>query len=216
MSTSPVSTSLDGFHATPEAQRTDELVRRFVEAMNADDLNQLDDTVARSAQSYDIHGIRSRTGLKRYYTALRHSFSDLRFEVHENIGVLVEGDLAAVRTIITGTHSGDYANVPATGRRVETSASHILRIRDDQIVEHWPVIDTYRILAAIGAIPGVASVFQRDVLHVAESPGGLFEERLGTEFSLPTTGVDARAVVRALYDGVISHRKRRRRRGHGR
>jgi predicted ester cyclase len=126
--------------------------------------------------SYDVHGTRSRTGLKRYYSDLRRSFPDLRFEVHENIGVLVEGDLVALRTIITGTHAGDYAGLAPTGRPIQTSASHIFRVRDDQFVEHWQVLDTYRVLVAIGAIPRAANAFQQ-ILGVEESPGGLFQER---------------------------------------
>src|ERR1700759_1496981 len=177
MSTTTV-TSVDGFHATPTAQRADELVRAFFDAVNADERAQIDELVDRGFLSYDLHGTRSRTGLKRYYSDLRRSFSELHFEVHENVGVLVEGDLVALRTIITGTHAGDYAGVAATGNRIQTSASHIFRVRDDRLVEHWPVVDTYRILVAIGAIPAAASVFQRDYLRVAESPGGLFQERL--------------------------------------
>jgi predicted ester cyclase len=72
--------------------------------------------------SYDVHGTRSLTGLKRYLGDLRRSFSGLRFEVHENIGVLAEGDLVAQRTIITGTHTGGYASVAPTGSPVQTSA----------------------------------------------------------------------------------------------
>jgi hypothetical protein len=127
-----------------------------------------------------VHGTRSRTALKRYHADLRESFSDLRIDVHENVGVLVEGDLVALRTIITGTHVGEYAGVEATGNAIQTSASHVFRIRDDRIVEHWPVLDTYRILVAIGAIPGVARAFQQ-FLGVPESPNGLFQERLGTD-----------------------------------
>src|SRR5258706_6850245 len=201
-------TSLDGFHATAAAERADRLVRGFFDAVNAGDHAGIDEALARSFLSYDKHGTRSRTGLKRYYSEFGQSFSDLRFDVHENIGVLVEGDLVALRTIITGTHAGDYAGVSATGSSVQTSASHIFRVRDDQIVEHWPVIDTYRILVAIGAVPEVANVFQRDYLRVAESPGGLFQERVGTEFGAPTerpvTREESRAVVRRLYDGVIA------------
>ncbi len=122
--------------------------------------------------------------------------------------MLVEGDLVALRTIITGTHKGDYVGVAPTGSPIQTSASHIFRVRDDQLVEHWQVVDTYRILVAIGAIPGVASVFQEQILGVPASPGGLFQERLGTEFGRPTerpiTREESRAVVRRLYDGVIS------------
>ncbi len=211
MSAAPT-TSLEGFHATPAAERADRLVRGFFDAVNAGDEAGIDQAVARSFLSYDKHGVRSRTGIKRYYSALRQSFSDLRFEMHENIGVLVGGDLVALRTIVTGTHVGEYAGVAPTGSRMQTSASHILRVRDDQVVEHWPVMDTYRILVAIGAIPGVANVFQRDYLRVEESPGGLFQERLGTEFGLatgrPVTREESRAVVRRLYDGVIATGRR--------
>jgi len=201
-------TSLEGFHATAAAERADRLVRGFFDAVNAGDDARVDQALARGFLSYDKHGVRSRTGIKRYYSELKQSYSDVRFEVHENIGVLVEGDLAALRTIVTGTHSGDYAGVRATGNSVQTSAAHVFRLRDDQIVEHWPVMDTYRILVAIDAIPKVANVFQRDYLKVAESPGGLFQERVGTEFGppikRPSTREESRAVVRRLYDGVIA------------
>src|SRR5690242_5198716 len=207
MSTTSV-TSLDGFHATATAERADELVRAFFDAVTADEQERIDELVDRGFLSYDLHAVRSRTGLKRYYSDLRRSFSDLRLEVHENVGVLVEGDLVGLRTIITGTHAGDYAGVAATGEPIQTSASHIFRIRDDRLVEHWPVVDTYRILVAIGAIPGAASVFQREYLRVTESPGGLFQERPGTDFGAgdgrQVTREESRAVVRRLYDGVIA------------
>jgi len=54
----------------------------------------------------------------------------------------------------------------------------------------------------------VANVFQKQVLGVPESPGGLFAERPGTDFGRPAgrrvTREESRAVVRRLYDGVIS------------
>ena len=208
MSTVTSITSLDGFHATAAAQRKDELVRGFFDAVNADDQSRIDKLVDRGFLSYDVRGTRSRTGLKRYYADLRRSFSDLRFDVHENVGVLVEGDLVALRTIITGSHTGDYDGVAATGNAIQTSTSHVFRVDEDRLVEHWPVVDTYRILVAIGAIPGVANVFQEQILGVPASPGGLFQERLGTEFDTPAgrpiTREESRAVVRRLYDGVIA------------
>jgi predicted ester cyclase len=207
MATTATTTSRDGFHQTAAAQRADELVRGFFDAVNAADA-RIDELLARSFLSYDLDGTRSRTGVKRYHAELRRSFSELHFEVHENVGVLVEGDLVALRTIITGTHTGDYAGVAPTGTQIQTSASHFFRVRDDQLVEHWQVVDTYRILAAIGAIPGVASVFQEQVLRVEPSPDGLFQERLGREFGPPAgrpiTREESRAVVRRLYDGVIT------------
>ena len=200
--------SLDGFHATKSAQRADELVRAFFDAVNTGDEAGMDTALARHFQSYAIDGVRSRTGLKRYFAALHRSFADLRYEVHENVGVLVENDLIALRTIVTGTHSGEYAAVAATGRAIQTSASHFFRLRDDQLVEHWQVFDTYRILVRLGAVPGVAATFQQ-VLGVPPSPGGVFVEKLGTAFDAPRRGKpvtpqESRAVGRRLYDGAIS------------
>src|SRR5712692_7214533 len=173
--------SLDGFHASKTAQRADELVRGFFSAVNAGDNAGIDAALARNFQSYSVDGVRSRTGLKKYYADLRRSFSDLHYEVHENVGVLVENDLIALRTIITGTHTGEYAGVAATGKSIQTSTSHIFRFREDQLVEHWQVMDTYRILVPLGVVPGVASSFQQ-ALGVPPSPHGIFVERLGTAF----------------------------------
>jgi predicted ester cyclase len=200
-----MTTTLDGFHATEAAQRKDELARALFAAINAGD--PIDGLLARSFLSYDLRGTRSLTGLKRYLADLRQSFSDLRFEPHENVGVLVEGDLVALRTIISGTHTGDYAGVAATGNQIQTSASHIFRVGEDRLVEHWPVVDTYRILVAIGAIPRAANAFQQ-ILGVEESPGGLFPEKLGTVFGAPdgrpVSREESRGVVRRLYDGIIA------------
>ena len=133
------------------------------------------------------------------YPELHRSFSELRLQVHENIGVLVDGDLVALRTIITGTHTGDYACVAPTGSPVQTSASHVFRIRDDQFVEHWPVVDTYRILVAIGADPPGRQCIPADPGRAGIARAGCFRERVGTEFSgpegLPITREESRAVV---------------------
>ena len=107
MGTAAMTTSLDGFHATATAQRADELARALFDAVNDDDHARIDAILARSFLSYDVRGTRSRTGFKRYVSDLHRSFSGLRFEVHENIGVLVEGDLVALRTIIRLPSSGN-------------------------------------------------------------------------------------------------------------
>jgi predicted ester cyclase len=201
-------TSLDNFHAASTGQRFDELARAYVDAINAADNGAFDTILARAFLSYAYDGIRSRTATKKYYESLCNSFSDLHFQVHENVGVLVENDMVALRTIITGTHTGEYAGVSATGKQIQTSASHFFRVRDDQLVEHWQVLDTYRILVKIGRIPGVGAAFQQ-MLGVPEAPEGIFQERLGTEFDTPRAGRavtrdESRAVGRRLYDGAIT------------
>jgi predicted ester cyclase len=201
-------TSLDGFHDTRTAQQADELARAYINALTTRNYPGFDDFLARSFLSYSTEGMRTRTAAKQYYAGLHESFSELSFTVHENIGVLVEGDLIALRTIVTGTHTGTYQGVPATGKPIQTSVSHFFRFRDDRLIEHWQVMDTYRILVRIGALPGVGAAFQR-LLSVPSAEDGIFNERPGTEFDAPrtgreVTGDEARAVNRRLYDGVIT------------
>ena len=88
---------------------------------------------------------------------------------------------------MTGTHTGDHLGVGPTGQSVQTSVSHFLRTRDDQITERWPVIDTYRIHAKIGAIPGVGPDFQQ-LPGVPAAADGIFVEWLGTPFDAPRAG----------------------------
>jgi predicted ester cyclase len=208
MTSKQAGTSLDGFHTTESAQRADELARAFVAAISVQDTAALDRVLARNFQSYGRDGLRSRTGLKHYFADMHQTFSGLSFEVHENIGVLVENDLIALRTIVTGTHAGDYLGVAPTNQPLQTSVSHILRTRNDQIIEHWPVMDTYRILVKIGAIPGVGGAFQ-ELLGVPVAEDGIFVERPGTPFDAPRTGRrissdESRAVGRRLFDGAIT------------
>jgi predicted SnoaL-like aldol condensation-catalyzing enzyme len=124
--TAAMATSLDGFHARATAQRADELARAFFAAVSAGDHERIDAVAARSFLSYDTHGTRSRTGFKQYVSGLRRSFSGLRFEVHENVGVLAEGDLVALRTIVTEGYIQNSGWTP-DGRSAFASAIAVSR-----------------------------------------------------------------------------------------
>ncbi len=52
-------TSLDGFHANRSAQNADELVRAYIDAVNVEDTARIDELLARSFLSYDVHSTRS-------------------------------------------------------------------------------------------------------------------------------------------------------------
>lgn len=198
--------SLDGFHRDSVAQHADEAVRAFFDSLNANDEAAFDQVVARNFLSYDYNGTRTRTGYKRYFRRLQGSFRQFRHEVHENIGVLVDRDLVGVRTLLSGVHDGPYGGKPGSGVDIDTSASHIFRVRDGLIVEHWPVVDTYRILVQIGSIPPAAGKWQ-EMLGATATSTALFEERRGTAFG-EHGGVGSPEVSRALqlrlWDGVFA------------
>lgn len=64
----------------------------------------------------------------------RIGFPDMRSHEDALIG---DGDLAMIRWTITGTHTGPFFGVAATGRAIQVSGMDILRVADGKLVEHW-------------------------------------------------------------------------------
>ncbi len=83
--------------------------------------------------------------------ATRLAFPDIAVTVEHQIA---EGDLVATRFIGRGTHRGPWAEIPATGHRIDVPGVVIWRIGDDGRVTHdWTVFD----LAVLKAQLGVAA-----------------------------------------------------------
>jgi predicted ester cyclase len=67
--------------------------------------------------------------------------------------LIVEGDKAAVRSIMTGTHQGELMGIPPTGKQVSVPVMLIYRVSGGKIVEFWMNADTLGLLQQLGAIP---------------------------------------------------------------
>jgi steroid delta-isomerase-like uncharacterized protein len=65
----------------------------------------------------------------------RHAFPDLEWRVDLVLG---DGDLVAARWTASGTHSGAWGDVAATGKRATFSGVNIFRFGDEgKVVEIW-------------------------------------------------------------------------------
>jgi predicted ester cyclase len=56
------------------------------------------------------------------------------------------------RITMTGTHTGDFWGIPATGKRVEFTGIYIVRIAGGRIVEHWGEEDGVSLLQQLGVL----------------------------------------------------------------
>lgn len=95
-----------------------------------------------------------REGLKKMIASVRAGLSDMTAEIEL---MAAEGDLVAIRTRGTGTHTGMFMGVPATGKKVEIVDFHFYRLKDGKIVEHWNQYNTLEIMQTLGLIPKKAS-----------------------------------------------------------
>jgi steroid delta-isomerase-like uncharacterized protein len=83
------------------------------------------------------------------------AFGDLGATIEEQI---VQGDRVVTRVTWTGTHNGDLAGIPPTGRSFRVTGILIDRIANGQIVERWNVGDQLGMMMQLGLVPAPAGV----------------------------------------------------------
>ena len=77
-------------------------------------------------------------GFKEILAVFYSAFPDLAHHMQSQVA---EGDLAAARNVVTGTHRGNFQGIPATGRRITVDAMVQQRITNGRIVEMWVNVD---------------------------------------------------------------------------
>jgi predicted ester cyclase len=127
--------------------------RQFIrEVMNAHDCANLERWVHADIRLHDtvpdhadgIEGLRAR--FEEQWAAFPDIYATIDVEVAED-------PMLVTRLTQTGTHTGNFRDVPASGNTVSYQEIHIVRIVDHLCVEHWDVINSGHLLQQIGAIP---------------------------------------------------------------
>ena len=113
------------------------MIRRFVEEVqnrqNWDAYDELNapDFVNLSAPP----GVPAdREGGKVYLQALAAAYPDAHIEIDD---MIAEDDKVVTKKTFTGTNTGEFAGMPATGKQVSLQYVDIMQVRDGRIVEHW-------------------------------------------------------------------------------
>lgn len=127
-----------------------ELVRRFYdEVINGRDVEAIDRLLT---EDFVHNGEqRGRDGQKAGVRAFLDAFPDLHDEV---LLILAEGDLVSAHQRWTGTHSGEFLGVPATGKAVAFTTTAILRIEGDLIAQAWDEGDYLGLMGQLGVGAG--------------------------------------------------------------
>ncbi len=67
--------------------------------------------------------------------------------------LMVEGNKACLRFLLTGVHNGELFGQPASGRKVEVEGIIIYEVENNKIVNHWMQADTVSLMQQISAVP---------------------------------------------------------------
>lgn len=96
------------------------------------------------------NGMSGVQALKQVWAVLLRAFPDLHAAIED---VITAGDKVVYRNKVTGTHQGEYRDVPATGRSVAYDEIFIVRFAGGRIAEIWGVVDVFAQLKQLGIIP---------------------------------------------------------------
>lgn len=111
--------------------------RRYLDRCNEHRFEELGEFVADDVR---VNG--DAMGLAGYAAGLRSvvdAFPDYHWELQH---LLVDGDLLSSHLIDTGTHSGTFLDVPATGRVITAPEFALYRLRNGKIAESWGDLDS--------------------------------------------------------------------------
>ena len=129
--------------------------RRFLEEVfGKGKLNVLDEIIAKdhvNSGPGTIPGLpNGPEGSKQFVTAYRNAFPDLHLTIDEQIA---EGDKVVTRWTGHGTHQGELAGLPATGKSSTVTGISIDRIVNGKIAESWGIFDEFGLMQQLGVIP---------------------------------------------------------------
>ena len=133
-------------------EQNKEIVRRYQEAYNSNILDALDDLVAENVLTPKVMpglppGI---AGAKAVHETTLRGMPDWHTRIDD---LVAEGDRVAARITMTGTHTGDFWGMPATGRAVNFTGMYMVRIAGGKIVEHWGEEDGIALMQQLGFMP---------------------------------------------------------------
>ena len=134
------------------AEENREVVRREVAFWNGHDAEAAGEVYAENYVGHDPAGTHagSLEQLKQSAAAVFAAFPNMSLTADD---VIVEGDMAAKRWTVRGTHTGEWMGIPATGKEIVTTGNNVFRIVDGKIAECWAESDALGMMQQLGVIP---------------------------------------------------------------
>jgi len=74
-------------------------------------------------------------------------FPNLNFDVHE---IVAKGDKVVCRYSVSGTHSGDWYDLPSTGNKIKATVIVIWRMRNGKFIESREESDMLGLMRQLG------------------------------------------------------------------
>jgi steroid delta-isomerase-like uncharacterized protein len=138
-------------HPLPSGVTNAELVRWAFDRLNECDLESLKqfwnaDTVER----FPTGTVRGTDAIAEYFAEAFAALADWHMEV---VALVQQDDDVFVHWQLTGTHSGRFQGLAATGRHVTLDGMDHFVVRDGRLISNFVVFDQMQFARAVGMLP---------------------------------------------------------------
>jgi len=142
---------LDAFKAQKEVEEQNKAtVERVVEELKKGNIEIYQELCAPEYAFYNPSNSPQPMSLEETIEFLKMIFRavpDINWSIKELFAI---GDRVIVWNIVTGTHEGEFAGIPATGNKIEVSSILILRLENGKIVEEREEADMLGLMQQLG------------------------------------------------------------------
>ncbi len=127
-----------------------EPIRRFFDGINTGNRGLVEEVVT---PNYVVHftgnpqEVQNVEGLGQHLAALHSAFPDLQTIIED---MTVAENQIVVRDTWQGTHQGDFAGIPPSGKHVAFKGIDVFRVVDGKIMEHWSSRDDLDLMQQLG------------------------------------------------------------------
>jgi len=129
------------------------IIRQVVEKGLGDaDMDTIDRLVHADVIEHQFGRPSGREALKKSIRSIVDGFSDRKYTLER---YSIESDIVWVHYIFSGVHTGVFAGYEPTDKKIAIHVMDIVKIQDDQIIEHWGIPDRFALLSQIGVIQPV-------------------------------------------------------------
>jgi steroid delta-isomerase-like uncharacterized protein len=136
-------------NAAQSKKNVDFYTKVWEQVINEGKVNVLDTAYAESIVLHTLPEIKGIKDAKAYYAGFVTGFSNRKFTVKK---MFANGENLVKHWQFTGTHTGIFMGIPATGRTVNIEGSTIAKIVDGKIVEEQDFMDNMSFLKQLGLI----------------------------------------------------------------
>ena len=130
------------------------IARRGFEAWNAHDIDGwikvLDANQVTESDTIPGGSVKGHEAARAFMQMYLRAFPDLRFRIDQ---MSAADQCVVTRYTASGTHKGDLAGIPATGRHAEIHGCTVAEYKNGRIVRQWMYWDSGHLLRQLGVLP---------------------------------------------------------------